>query len=90
MCYLPNDKSFGYFEVRIYVSEMVISGVVTGKCEMPSTDISQENDREIRMAKRQFLAYNFAVQINSCVPTLPFFLNLLNGNVIGTYLRILS
>jgi hypothetical protein len=30
-----------------------------GKCEMPSNDISQENDHEILIVKRQFVAYNF-------------------------------
>jgi hypothetical protein len=28
----------------LYGSEMVLLGVVIGKCEMPSTDISQDND----------------------------------------------
>ena len=31
----------------LYGSEMVVLGVVLGKCEMPSTDISQENDHAI-------------------------------------------
>jgi hypothetical protein len=31
----------------LYGSEMVLLGVVIGKCEMPSTDISQENDHAI-------------------------------------------
>ena len=43
----------------IYGSEMVVLGVVLGKCEMPSTDISQENDHAILIVKRQFVAYNF-------------------------------
>ena len=43
----------------LYGSEMVVSGVVLGKCEMPSTDISQENDHAILIVKRQFVAYNF-------------------------------
>jgi hypothetical protein len=38
---------------------MVLLGVVIGKCEMPSTDISQENDHAILTIKRQFVAYNF-------------------------------
>jgi stage V sporulation protein SpoVS len=42
-----------------YGSEMVLLGVVLGKCEMPSTDISQENDHAILIVKRQFVAYNF-------------------------------
>jgi hypothetical protein len=39
-----NHKSFGYSEVLIYGSEMVLLGVVIGKCKIPSTDISQENE----------------------------------------------
>jgi hypothetical protein len=31
----------------LYGSEMMVLGVVLGKCEMPSTDISQENDHAI-------------------------------------------
>jgi hypothetical protein len=37
----------------------MLSGVVIGKCEMPSTDISQENDHAKLTVKRQFVAYNF-------------------------------
>ena len=43
----------------LYGSEMVLLGVVIGKCEMPSTDISQENDHAILIVKCQFVAYNF-------------------------------
>jgi hypothetical protein len=43
----------------LYGSEMVLLGVVIGKCEMPSTDISQENEHAILIVKRQFVAYNF-------------------------------
>ena len=43
----------------LYGSEMVLVGVVIGKCEMPSTDISQENDHAILIVKCQFVAYNF-------------------------------
>jgi hypothetical protein len=43
----------------LYGSEMVLLGVVIGKCEMPSSDISQENDHAILILKRQFVAYNF-------------------------------
>ena len=43
----------------LYGSEMVVLGVVLGKCEMPCTDISQENDHTILIVKRQFVAYNF-------------------------------
>jgi hypothetical protein len=43
----------------LHGSEMVVLGVVLGICEMPSTDISQENDHAILIFKRQFVAYNF-------------------------------
>jgi hypothetical protein len=43
----------------LYGSEMVVLGVVLGKCEMPSTHISQENDHAILIVKRQFVTYNF-------------------------------
>jgi hypothetical protein len=43
----------------LYGSEMVLLGVVIGKCEMPSTDISQENDHAVLIVKHQFMAYNF-------------------------------
>ena len=43
----------------LYGSAMVLLGVVIGKCEMPSTDISQENDHAILIVKRQFVAYKF-------------------------------
>jgi hypothetical protein len=33
--------------------------VVIGKCEMPSTDISQENEHAIFIVKRQFVTYKF-------------------------------
>ena len=57
---LPNHKSFGYSEALIlYGSEMVVLGVVIGKCEMSSTDISQENEHAILKVKRQFVAYKF-------------------------------
>jgi hypothetical protein len=65
---------------------MVVLGIVLGKCEMPSTDISQENDHAILIVKRQFVAYN----LNSSGSTLPFFLNLFDRNITGTYLIILS
>jgi hypothetical protein len=41
----------------LYGSEMEFLGVVIGKCEMPSTDISQENDHGILIVKRQFVTY---------------------------------
>jgi hypothetical protein len=65
---------------------MVVLGIVLGKCEMPSTDISQKNDHAILIVKRQFVAYN----LNSSESTLPFFLNLFYRNITGTYLIILS
>ena len=76
----------------LYGSEMVVLGAVIGKCQMPSTDISQENDHAILMVKRQFVAIQLEIQlqINSSGPTLPFFLNLFYRNIIGTYLSILS
>jgi hypothetical protein len=40
----------------LYGSEMVLLGVVIGKCEMPSIDISQENNHAILTIKRQFVA----------------------------------
>jgi hypothetical protein len=44
----------------LYGPEMVLLGMVMiGKCEMPSTDISQENDHAILIAKRQFVTYKF-------------------------------
>ena len=43
----------------LYGLEMVLLGVVIGKCEMPSTNISQENDHLIIIVKRQFVACNF-------------------------------
>jgi hypothetical protein len=47
---------------------MVLSEVDVGKCEMPSTDISQQNGHEILVVKRCGLQ----VQINSSGPILPF------------------
>jgi hypothetical protein len=38
---------------------MMLLGMVIGKCEMPSTDSSQENNHAIFLVKRQFVAYNF-------------------------------
>jgi hypothetical protein len=57
--YHANHKSFGYILRYLYGSEIMLSGVVIGKCEMPSTDISQENDHAKLIVKRQFVAYNF-------------------------------
>ena len=72
----------------LYGSEMVLSGVVIGKCEMPSTDISQENNHAILIIQTSIC--DLQIQINSSGPTLPFFLNLFYRNIIGTYLSILS
>jgi hypothetical protein len=58
--------------VLIYGSEMVLLEVVIGRCEMLGTDISQENVHPILMDKCQFVACNFTVGMNSCVPTLLF------------------
>jgi hypothetical protein len=43
----------------LYGSEMGLLGVVIGKCEMPSNNISQENDHAIIIVRRQFVACNF-------------------------------
>ena len=67
---------------------MVLLGVVIGKCEMPSTDISQENDHAIYTHSQTSIC-GLQLQINSSGPTLPFFLNLSDRNIIGTYLIIL-
>jgi hypothetical protein len=68
---------------------MVLLGVVIGNCEMPSTDISQENDHAILIYSQTSIC-DLQTQINSSGPTLPFFLNLFYRNIIGTYLSILS
>jgi hypothetical protein len=68
---------------------MVVLGVVLGKCEMPSTDISQENDHAILIYSQTSIC-DLQLQINSSGPILPFFLNLFDRNIIGTYLIILS
>jgi hypothetical protein len=43
----------------LYGSEMVLLRVVIGKCELPSTNISQEKNNAIIIVKRQFVANNF-------------------------------
>ena len=70
----------------LHGSEMVLLGVVISKCEMPSTDISQEYEHAILNTS----ICDLQIQINSSGPTLPFFLNLFYRNIIGTYLCILS
>ena len=42
----------------LYGSEMVVLEVFIGKCEMPSTDILQENGYATLWVKPQFVAYN--------------------------------
>ena len=42
----------------LYGSEMVLLGVVIGKCETPTTNISQENGHGILMITCQIVAYN--------------------------------
>ena len=39
-------------------SEMVLLGVVIGKCETPTTNISQENGHGMLMIEFQFVPYN--------------------------------
>ena len=39
-------------------SEIVLLGVVIGKCETPTTNISQENGHGILMIEFQFVPYN--------------------------------
>jgi hypothetical protein len=62
----PKNYAFIYQTIKalailrfLYGSVMVLSGVVIGKCSMPSTDISQENDHAILIVKRQFVTYKF-------------------------------
>jgi hypothetical protein len=43
----------------LYGSEMVLLGVDIGKCEMPSTNISQEKHHLIIIVNRQFVTCNF-------------------------------
>ena len=43
----------------LYGLGMAFLRVVIGKCEMPITDISQENGHAILIVKRQFVVYNF-------------------------------
>ena len=43
----------------LYGSEMVLLGVVIGKCETPTINISQENGHGILMITCQFVAYNY-------------------------------
>jgi hypothetical protein len=43
----------------LYGSEMVLLGVVIGKCEMTSTNISQGNGYAIIIVKRQFVACKY-------------------------------
>ena len=43
----------------LYGSEMVLLGVVIGKCETPTINTSQENGHDILMITCQFVAYNY-------------------------------
>ena len=40
-------------------SEIVLLGVVIGKCEMPSSLILQDNEHALLLVKPQFGTYNF-------------------------------
>ena len=68
----------------LYGSEMVLLGVVIGKCQTPAINISQENGHGILMITCQL-----QLQINSSGPILVFFLNLFYRDIIGVYLGIL-
>ena len=48
---------------------MVLLGVVIGKCEIPTTNISQENGHGMLMIEFQFVPW-----INSSAPILVYFL----------------
>ena len=63
--------------------EMVLLGVVNGKCETPAINISQENGHDYKSI------CSLQLQINSSGPILVFFLNLFYRNIIGVYLSIL-
>ena len=71
----------------LYGSEMVLLGVVTRKCETPTTNISQENGHGILMITYQIVALQ--LEINSSGPILVFFLNFFDRNMVGIYLSIL-
>ena len=43
----------------LYGSEIVLLGVVIGKCEMPSSHILQDNEHALLMVKPQFGTDNF-------------------------------
>ena len=43
----------------LYGPVMVLLGVVIGECEMPSTNILQDNEHAILLFQGQFVAYNF-------------------------------
>ena len=43
----------------LYGSEIVLLGVVIGKCEMPSSHNLQDNEHALLMVKSQFGTYNF-------------------------------
>ena len=58
----PDKRRFCYGAMAIlrYLcgSEMVLLGVVIGKCETPTTNISQENGHGMLMIEFQFVPYN--------------------------------
>ena len=43
----------------LYGSEIVLLGVVIGKCEMPSSHSLQDNEHALLLVKPQFGTYNF-------------------------------
>jgi len=49
----------------LYGSEIVLLGVVIGKCEMHSPHILHDNEHALPMVKGQFGASNLAVNIKS-------------------------
>ena len=63
---------------------MVLLGVVIGKCETPTTNISQENGHGMLMIEFQYVP--LTTRINSSAPILVYFLNLFDRNIVGIYL----
>ena len=43
----------------LYGSEVVLLGVVIGKCETPTINISQENGHGLLLITCEFVAYNY-------------------------------
>ncbi len=71
----------------LYGSETVVLGVVIGKCQLPSTDISQENDHAILMVNINLWLITSNKQQWTYIT---FFPKSFYKNIIGTYLNILS